>query len=150
MATRWVNLCTLPSNLKSHTEALTGFSHVCRPDGLSTTFLSQGYVLGANSGSGEGKHTAHSQDRIKGKEPEVAEIQLTGQPTVTSSQWPPPIPHYFIQDHLCLLSTKALNIIRIFFPRDCFLCSWNFYKSNYVISILLFLAFVHSIWCFWD
>lgn len=32
-------------NLKVHTEALTGFTHICHPDGLSNTLSSQGCVL---------------------------------------------------------------------------------------------------------
>lgn len=39
----WVTVRYL--NLKVYTEALTGFTHMCHPDGLSNTLPSQGCVL---------------------------------------------------------------------------------------------------------
>ena len=49
--------------LKVYIEALTGFSHVYHPDGLNTTFLCQGCILGAASGNREGKKYIYSKDR---------------------------------------------------------------------------------------
>lgn len=62
------------------------FSHTERPDGLNSTSLSQGYVLGAASLSREGEWNAHSKDRGGGEEPPIAGVQLQGQPAVTSSR----------------------------------------------------------------
>lgn len=49
--------------LKVYIEVLTGISYIYHPDSLNTTFLSQGYILGAASGKGEGKWNTHSKDR---------------------------------------------------------------------------------------
>lgn len=84
MATRQVSLCTHPPNLKVHTEALTAFTHKYHPDDLSTTSLSQDYVLGA-AGSEEGKWNAHDKDRGGGEELLMVEVQFTDQLVVTSS-----------------------------------------------------------------
>ena len=65
-------------------EALTGFRHILRPDGLSNTLLSQGCVLGAALTMGMVQNV-HSKDRGGNEEPLVARVQLTGQPTVVSS-----------------------------------------------------------------
>lgn len=42
-----------PVNLKVYVEVLTGFRYGYCPDGLNTTSLSQGYILGAASESGK-------------------------------------------------------------------------------------------------
>lgn len=47
------DLGTWPPNLKSFIETLSGLSQVYCPHGLSTTSLSQGWVLRAASGSGK-------------------------------------------------------------------------------------------------
>ena len=65
-------------------EALTGFRHILRPDGLSNTLLSQGCVLGAALTMGMVQNV-HSKDRGGNEEPLVARVQLTGQPAVVSS-----------------------------------------------------------------
>lgn len=44
--------------------ALTGFSHLPSLDSLITTLLSQGSVLGAAPGSGEGKQSTNSRDGV--------------------------------------------------------------------------------------
>lgn len=71
--------------LKVYIEALTGLSHVDHPDGLKTTFLCQGCVLGAASGNREGKKYTYSKDRGGIGEPPITHIQLVGQPVVMSS-----------------------------------------------------------------
>lgn len=74
MATRRIDFHTCPSNLKSlyrgfcwvhsHKQvSLTGFTHVHSPDSLITTLLPQGCIVGATSGSGEGKLSTYSKDR---------------------------------------------------------------------------------------
>lgn len=50
-----------PPNLNSLIEALTGFRHMYCPDGLSTTSLTQGCVLGAVSGGRKGRQNPHSK-----------------------------------------------------------------------------------------
>ena len=77
--------------LKVYIEALTEFNHIHHLDDLSTTSLYQGYVLGANSGSREGKWNPHSKDRGRGEEPPTIGIWLKGQPLVMPFQWLPPI-----------------------------------------------------------
>lgn len=72
--------------LKVYIEALTGLSHVDHPDGLKTTFLCQGCVLGAASGDREGKKYTYSKDRGGIGEPPITYIQLVGQPVVMSSR----------------------------------------------------------------
>lgn len=48
--------------LKASKGALTGLSHIYLGVVAKTTLLSQGYALGADSGSKKGKQNVHSQD----------------------------------------------------------------------------------------
>lgn len=48
--------------LKVYTEAFTGFSHVCHPDGLNNTLLSQGYILKNGSHFGNSGQNVQSKD----------------------------------------------------------------------------------------
>ena len=68
-----------------------GIRHVLSPDNLITTFLFQWGILGAASGSGEGKLNAHSKDRGGGGEPPVGCFQCVLQLATTSSWFPPPM-----------------------------------------------------------
>lgn len=67
--------------LKVYIESLPGFSHVYSPDGLNNTSLSKGYVLGVASNTGKA-----SRIHIPRTERVSAQIQLTGQQVVISSQ----------------------------------------------------------------
>lgn len=44
-------------NLKIYVEALTGLRHICHPDGLNSTSLSQDYFLGQHLGAGKASGT---------------------------------------------------------------------------------------------
>ena len=69
--------------LKVHIEALTGFSHILCPAGLSNTSLSRGCVLG--TAPTVGTVSRKYLPRVgRGEEPLIALNQLTGQPAVTS------------------------------------------------------------------
>ena len=46
-------------------EGLTGFSHVVSIDNLNSTFLFQGYIVGAASERREGNLNAYFKDRIR-------------------------------------------------------------------------------------
>lgn len=73
------------SIIKVYIKTLTGFSPVPSPVSLIITLLSQGWILGAVSGSREGKQNVHSKDRETHEEPPTAWVQLMGQPAVMSS-----------------------------------------------------------------
>lgn len=64
---RRVDLCTHWPNLKSLYRGLG--CHIDHPEGLSTTSLSQGRVLGATSRSWGGRWNAHCKDRGRGEPP---------------------------------------------------------------------------------
>lgn len=67
--------------IKVYTEALTEFTDVYYPDTLNITFLSQGYILGAASGTGEGKWNAHFKDKIL-----VGSLQLPSSASLVNQQ----------------------------------------------------------------
>ena len=71
--------------LKVHIQALTGISHIYRPEGHDNTLLSQGYVLQNDSQCGNGGQNVHSKDRGEGGEPPIAWVQLVGEQEVMSS-----------------------------------------------------------------
>ena len=48
--------------LKVYIEALVGFSHIYRPDGLNNTLLFQGYVFETGSYCGNSGQNVHSKD----------------------------------------------------------------------------------------
>lgn len=62
-AARWRYLPPTPQILKVSKEALPGFSYIYHPDGLSTTSLAQGCILGTASGNRKCKLDALSKDR---------------------------------------------------------------------------------------
>ena len=67
--------------LKVYTEALTGFSHIYCPDGLSNTWLSQGCVLETALAVG----MMGRVDRGGGEKAWISWFRLAGQLAVTSS-----------------------------------------------------------------
>lgn len=62
-----------------------GFSHVDRPDGLSTTSLSQGDVRRGAPGSREGKWDPQSKVRGGREQPPLAGVCIWGQPEIVFS-----------------------------------------------------------------
>lgn len=62
-AARGVDLHTTCRLLQVYTEAVTGLRHGDHPDGLNTTSLSPGHILGAASGGREGEGNPHSKGR---------------------------------------------------------------------------------------
>ena len=69
-----------PPNFKClYKDTPTGLNHVYCVDVFNITSPSQGSVLGAASGSRQGKWNPQSKDRAGGKEPLSAQVQLTGQ-----------------------------------------------------------------------
>ena len=80
----------LPGNLESLYRVIIGFSHVCYPDDLSITFLSQCCTHGATSGTWEGKQSTYSKNRWRGGKPPTARVQLKVNQWVMSFQWPAP------------------------------------------------------------
>ena len=72
--------------LKVYIEDFTGFSHVCCPDGLNNTWLSEGCVLENSSACGNCGQNVYSKDRGGAEESLITWIQLSGQPAVMSSQ----------------------------------------------------------------
>lgn len=67
-----------PESFKVYIEAVTGVRHVPSPGSLSSTFLSQGYVLGQRLVPGrQVEHVFHIQGRDW--EPPAAQVQLLGQ-----------------------------------------------------------------------
>lgn len=101
--------------LNVYREALTGVSRVYWPDTLNTTLLTQGCVLGAASGSGQGKGQSWPKDRGEGEEPLIAQNQLTGQLAITTPQWP--LQHHgdlqSWQAHLCFQLISRQSSLRI-------------------------------------
>lgn len=67
--------------LKVSVEALTEFSHVCHPDGLNNTSLSQVRI----PEKGLAIRMSGRAYRGEGEELPMAQVQLTGQPVATSS-----------------------------------------------------------------
>lgn len=90
--------------LKVHVEALTGLSHVLSADGLNNTLLSQDSVLEIGSHWEMVGWSIHFVGTGWGEEPPITQIQLTGQPAVTSQK--------FLQ-HLSLISEPHKSSIRI-------------------------------------
>lgn len=78
--------------MKISTEILTGSSHVHHAAVPDTTSLSQGYVLGAACGSGQGRGNPHSWGRwgAEMRSLSLPRSRLVGQPLVLSPQRPPP------------------------------------------------------------
>ena len=76
---------------KVYIEDLIGFGHMYCPDGLNV-FLSQDHVLGTAPPMGmvDRRYIPRMGQGVGGRESLIAPVQLTGQPAVTSSQWPPP------------------------------------------------------------
>lgn len=72
-----------PWILEVYIEALTEFSHILSPDGLSNTLHSQGCVLeiAPSTGMVGRMYTLETHP--------IAQVQPVGQPKVTSSWWPP-------------------------------------------------------------
>ena len=70
---------------------------------------------------GNSGQNMHSKDRVGGKEPLIAQVQLTGQMAVMSSQWPPPTstPLFFgLWKSICGFEIDAL-------------VRWDYYYSSY-------------------
>lgn len=65
--------------LKVYVEALSGLSHVYRPDGLENTLLSLSYALGTAPTVGIVGRTVCSKERRGGEEPSIAHVQVKGQ-----------------------------------------------------------------------
>ena len=71
-------------------ETLTNFSHVHSLDSLNITTLSQGGVLGAASGRGEGQQNEYSKHRGAERRLQLPGSSSWVEPVVLSSWWPPP------------------------------------------------------------
>ena len=80
------HLCTCPPISKAYVEAFIGFRHVYCPDGLNTAFPSQGYVLGADSGSRKASRTCVPRTRGGGEGPPMVQIQLASEQAFISSR----------------------------------------------------------------
>lgn len=91
--TGWTDLRTCLQNLTSLCGSFNWHQSHIRSRWFEHPILSQDYILGAASGSREGKKNTHSKYGEGGEEPVITWIQLMGQPAVTSTQWPPPTPY---------------------------------------------------------
>lgn len=119
--TKWVDFHTCPPDFKSYIGAITGFSHiqgaltgfghVPSPDILITPLLSQGFILGAASGNGEGKQNAHSKNGFQKWELILPGFSLRVKPAVVFCWWPPTT---IIHSHLDDLWKVACNIKVLF------------------------------------
>lgn len=65
--------------LKVYVEALTGFSLIYHPNGLSNTLPFQACILEISSGYGNGRQDIHSEAMGEGKEPPITQVHLEGQ-----------------------------------------------------------------------
>lgn len=74
--------------LKVYTETFTGFSHMFNPNSLNTTLLPSAWVLA--NGLHCGKVRQGVRFRGGDEDPLIVRVQLSGQPMVKSSPWPPP------------------------------------------------------------
>ena len=61
---------------KVYRDALTGFSHMCHPDELNSTLLSQVFVLENVSHNRKSGQDIHSKDKGGDKEPLIARSSL--------------------------------------------------------------------------
>lgn len=77
-------------NLEVDQEALTGFIHVCCPDILNNTLLSQGSILRNSFHCEKSGQNSTFQEQGRGWGALYAQVQLNGQLAIMSSQWPPP------------------------------------------------------------
>lgn len=77
-----VDLHSHPPNVKSSYRGL----HWVESHMVSAPYHSHGCVLGADSGSGDGKWNPHSKDMGGNEELPMAGVQLTGLKAVASSQ----------------------------------------------------------------
>lgn len=78
--------------LRVYIESFTGVSHVCHPGGPNNPFLSQGCVLETAPAVGTvGQMLCIPRTRVAGGGGEclIAQVQLTVQPGLTPSRWPP-------------------------------------------------------------
>ena len=77
-------------NLQVYIETLIGFSHVHSLDGLSNTLLSQGCILETAPRVGIVGIFQGQWGVGWAEEHRIGQVQLTGQPVVTSFGLPPP------------------------------------------------------------
>lgn len=89
----------LQARILVHVEGSLRFSHMYRPDSLDDIALSRGCILATREWA---QHTF--QGRGRGKEAPIAQVQLMGEPEVTSSPCPPPTMGHLQLSHVLGLS----------------------------------------------
>ena len=87
-AIRQADVPTIPPELCVYIEALTGFILMYHTAQMVSTlcYSHRAAWLESGSESGNGRQSTHSKVRGLGEEPLTPQVQLSGQPVITSSQ----------------------------------------------------------------